>query len=186
MKRLLPFIAVLLTALSCQPDGPVLEIRGRIDSALDGQKVYFCPQPKPTADIVDTTVVKGGTFIFRIPADSLYIADITLSKRAPGYAERILIAVEPGILELSLGMPSSARGTPLNDTLQHWKEQLQGATSPEAAKSCTYETALHNPNIVGGYLYMLFQRGFDPEQNRVLDSLGYGKLIPDVTTRRQK
>ena len=186
MKRFLPFILVLFATLSCRPDGPMLEIRGRIDGDFEGQKIYFCPQPRPTADIVDSTVVRGGTFFFRIPADSLYMADITLSRRAPGFAERILLAVEPGILEVTLGAPSRAQGTPRNDQLQQWKEQLQGATSPEAAKSCTYETALHNPNIVGGYLYMLFQRGFDPEQNRVLDSLGYGKLIPDVTTRRQK
>ena len=113
------------------------------------------------------------------------MADLTLSRRAPGFAERILIAVEPGILEVSLGTPSHAQGTPLNDTLQQWKEQLQGAASPEEAKRCTYETVRRNHNLVGGYLYMLFRRGFDPEQNHLLDSLGYEKLIPDVTARRK-
>lgn len=185
MKKLLPFITVLLAATACKNAGPMLEIRGHISGEFDGQKIYFCPQPKPTADIVDSTVVKGGTFFFRIPADSLYMADLTLSRRAPGFAERILIAVEPGILEVSLGTPSQAQGTPLNDTLQQWKEQLQGAASPEEAKRCTYETVRRNHNLVGGYLYMLFRRGFDPEQNHLLDSLGYEKLIPDVTARRK-
>ena len=186
MTKLLPVITLLLATLSCNPEGPVLEIRGRIDGKFDGQKIYFCPQPKPTADIVDSTAVKGGTFFFRIPADSLYIADLTLSRRAEGFAERILIAVEPGILNVSLGAPSCAQGTPLNDTLQHWKEQLQGAASPEDARRYTYETVLQNPNLVGGYLYMLFRKGFDQQQNRVLDSLGYEKRMPDVTTRRKK
>ena len=177
---------VLSAALSCRPDSATLEIRGRISDTFDGQKIYFCPQPKPTADIVDSTVVKGGTFFFRIPADSLYIADITLSRRAPGFAERILIAVEPGVLDVSLGTPSSAQGTPLNDTLQQWKEHLQGAASPDEAKNHTFETIYRNRNIVGGYLYMLFRKGFDEEQLRVLDSIGYEPFIPDVSTRRQK
>lgn len=186
MKKLLPFILVLLSAMSCTPEGPVLEIRGHISGEFNGQKIYFCPQPKPTADIVDSTVVKGGAFFFRIPADSLYIADITLSRRAPGYAERILIAIEPGILDVTLGAPSSAKGTPLNDTLQQWKEQLQGAASPEEARNHTFETIYRNRNIVGGYLYLLFGKGFDQEQRRVLDSFGYEPFIPDVRTRGQK
>ena len=70
MKKILPFIAVLLAVAACRPDGPTLEIRGHIGDGFDGQIIYFCPQPHPTADIVDSTVVKGGTFLFRIPADS--------------------------------------------------------------------------------------------------------------------
>lgn len=185
MKRILPFIAVLLAVLSCNPDGPTLEIRGQIQGDFEGQKIYFCPQPRPTADIVDSTVVKGGTFFFRIPADSLYVADLTLSRRAPGFAERLLIAVEPGILDVTLGAPSRAQGTPVNDALQQWKEQLQGG-NPEVAKQGTFELIRRYPDAVGGYLYMLFGRLFDDEQRQLLDSLGYDKLLPDVSTRRQK
>jgi len=186
MKRLLPFIAVIFSALSCGPAGPSLEIHGRIAGDFEGQKIYFCPQPQPTADIVDSTVVKGGTFFFRIPADSLYVADITLSKRAPGYAERILIAVEPGILDITLGAPSSAQGTPLNNELQQWKEQLQGAPSPEEAKRCTFDIVYRHRDALGGYLFMLFRNWFDEDQRQALDSLAYEKLMPDVSTRKQK
>ncbi|MBQ6957385.1 MAG: DUF4369 domain-containing protein [Bacteroidales bacterium] len=186
MKRFLPFILVLFATLSCKPDGPMLEIRGRIDGDFEGQKIYFCPQPRPTADIVDSTVVRGGTFFFRIPADSLYMADITLSRRAPGFAERILLAVEPGILEVTLGAPSRAQGTPRNDQLQQWKEQLQGASSAEEAKRCTFDMVCRSHDAVGGYLYMLFRNSFDADQQHWLDSLGYDKLIPDVSTRRKK
>lgn len=185
MKRILPFIAVLLAATACKSDGPTLEIRGRIQGDFEGQIIYFCPQPHPTADIVDSTVVKGGTFFFRIPADSLYVADLTLSRRAPGYAERLLIAVEPGILDITLGTPSRAQGTPVNDALQQWKEQLQGG-DPDVAKRSTFDLVRHYPDAVGGYLYMIFGRLFDEEQRQLLDSLGYDKLIPDVSTRRQK
>lgn len=185
MKRILPFIAAVLAAISCKPDGPTLEIRGRIEGDLEGQKIYFCPQPHPTADIVDSTVVKGGTFFFRIPADSLYVADLTLSRRAPGYAERLLIAVEPGILDVTLGAPSHAQGTPVNDALQLWKEKMQGG-NPEEARLGTFELVRRYPDAVGGYLYMIFKNLFDQEQKHLLDSLGYEKLIPDVSTRRQK
>lgn len=185
MKRLLPFLAVLVAAVSCKPAGPALEIHGRIAGSFDGQKIYFCPQPHPTADIVDSTVVKGGTFFFRIPADSLYMADLTLSRRAPGFAERLLIAVEPGILDVTLGTPSRAQGTPVNDALQQWKEQLQGG-DPEAAKESTFTLVRRYPDAVGGYLYMIFGRLFDETQRQLLDSLGYDKLIPDVSTRGQK
>lgn len=185
MKRILPFIAVLFAVTACRPDGPTLEIRGQIGDDFNGQKIYFCPQPHPTADIVDSTVVKGGTFFFRIPADSLYVADLTVSRRAPGYAERLLIAVEPGILDVTLGAPSRAHGTPVNEALQAWKERLQGG-DPEDAKRSTFDLILRYPDAVGGYLYMLFGRLFDPEQRQQLDSLGYDKRIPDVSTRRQK
>lgn len=184
MKRLLPLITVLLAVISCKPAGPVLEIHGRIEGNFDGQKIYFCPQPHPTADIVDSTVVRGGAFFFRIPADSLYVADLTLSRRAPGFAERLLIAVEPGILEVTLGAPSHASGTPVNDALQQWKEQLQGTDSPEEAKRHTFELTCRYPDAVGGYLYLMFRNGFDEQQRQLLDSLGYDKLIPDVSTRR--
>lgn len=184
MKRLLPLITVLLAATSCRPAGPFLEVHGRIQGDFNGQKIYFCPQPHPTADIVDSTVVRGGAFFFRIPADSLYVADITLSRRAPGYAERILIAVEPGVLDVTLGAPSHAGGTPVNDALQQWKEQLQGAASPEEAKQHTFELTRRYPDAVGGYLYLMFRNGFDEAQRHLLDSLGYDKLLPDVTTRR--
>ena len=185
MKRVLPFITLLLLAASCGKQGPVLEIRGQISADFDGQKIYFCPQPEPTADIVDSTVVKEGTFFFRIPADSLYMADLTVSRRAPGYAERLLIAVEPGILEVSLGARSSARGTPLNDDLQVWKEQLQEASSPESACTQTFDLIRRHPNAVGGYLYLLFKNRLDEDQRQTLDALGYDKLLPDVTTRKQ-
>ena len=42
------------------------------------------------------------------------------------------------------------------------------------------------PDAVGGYLYMIFGRLFDETQRQLLDSLGYDKLIPDVSTRGQK
>lgn len=185
MSKIFVLTTLILLMSSCtQKNTDILYVNGTIDEQFNGQKIYFCPQPKPTADIVDSTIVRNGHFNFKIPADSCYVADITLSRRAPGFVERILIAVEPGTLEVCLAVPSKAGGTPKNDVLQSWKESFLNNTDREGFMDQTYKLILDNPDYLGGYLYSVFSNALDEQQTRTLDSLGYQSLIPDVTTRK--
>jgi len=172
------------SVVSCTTENDsVLTIRGKIDKKFDGFNVYFCPQPCPTAENVDSSVVKNGRFRFEIPADSSYIADLRISKRAQGYVERLLIAVEPGELEVSLGAPSTSRGTRKNEIIQKWKNEFQNADDMLRSVEVTYDCILGNPDYFGGFLYLMFKRVMSEEQLAVLDSLGYQKFIPDVTEK---
>lgn len=195
MKKFLFTLLTSFILLSCSDDkAGMLVIKGSIaDPALDGYPVYFRPQPFPTEDIVLSSTIKNGKFEFTIPADSLYIGDIVLTRSLDVQYEKLLVAVEPGVLHVDFGYVSSSYGTPLNDTLQTWKNFIMEnvlskmSTEPELAQrnfsERTAELIKNHPDAFGGYIYFVNAYSLDAKQVRELDSLGMNKLFPDVTKR---
>lgn len=171
----------------------MLHIKGSIDSRFNGYSVYFRPQPYPTEDIVVKSEIKDGKFEFHIPADSVYIADVMLSRSAHGNIEKLLLVVEPGELEMCLDRTSRSSGTPLNDTLQSWKDfivnniqTLKMAQIDQAQRLFEERTVTlikNNLNPLGGYIFMLNNSTFSQRNIEILDSLKIYKFIPDVTKR---
>ena len=49
--------------------------------------------------------------------------------------QRLLVVAEEGTLHANMGMNSSGIGTPLNNQLQHWKEQMESAGEKAALLS---------------------------------------------------
>lgn len=194
MKRILSIIFAILSLAACSRPESMLVINGSISDEFDGRLMYFCPQPKPTAEIVDSTIIKEGRFRFNIPADSVYVADLRLALSARGNVERLLIVVEPGILDVTMGYTSSSCGTALNDSLQCWKEFIaanmvgSGNDFQEFSKKFEERTVSligSNINPLGGFLFMMFGAGFNDTNRQKLLDFGIEEFIPDVSTRRK-
>ena len=106
------------------------------------------------------------------------MCDVTISNKARApFVQRLLVAVEPGTLNVRLDTVSSACGTPLNAFLQSWKEALQRGD----VESATMDIIRNNPNPLGGYLYYMYDRAMSESQKRELDSLGINTFRPDVS-----
>jgi len=203
------YLAILLFIIcGCHTaEKKTMNIEGRISSECDGQIIYLVPRPHPTSETVDSAYIANGSFSFSIPADSA-IYDITISRRANAYIQRLLIIAEEGTLHVNMGTNSSGSGTPLNDRLQHWKEQME-ATGEKAAllsqkinknkENDTIATILkkqresiyesfgdstlcfikQNMNPLGGYLFMTLENLFNEQQTNELKKLGIEKWRPE-------
>lgn len=183
-----------------------MNIEGMISSEYDGQIIYLVPRPHPTPETVDSAYITNGSFSFSIPADSA-IYDITISRRANAYIQRLLIIAEEGTLHVNMGTSSSGSGTPLNNRLQHWKQQMEAAgeratllsqkinknkgndtitVALKKQRENIYETfgdstlcfIKQNMNPLGGYLFMTLENMFNEQQTDELKKLGIEKWRP--------
>lgn len=171
------FIITAFLAIGCAEEATMM-IDGGIDRRYDGQTIFLVPVPYPTAESVDSTKVRNGRFRFKADASTVRMCDVTISNKAKApYVQRLLVVVEPGTLKVRLDTVSRAGGTPLNDTLQSWKEKLQEG---EDVESVTMDIIRKNPNPLGGYLYYVFERVMSGSQKRELDSLGINAFRPDA------
>lgn len=208
MSNVVSYLVILLfTFFSCHTvDRETMEIKGKIPSVQDGQIIYLVPRPHPTSETVDSAYIQNGTFFFSIPADSA-IYDLTIGRRTKTYVQRLLIIAEKGTLHVSMGENSSSNGTPLNNQLQHWKEQMEASEEAAALlsqkinknkgndtliatlrkqKERVYENfgdstfcfIKQNLNPLGGYLFMTLENMFSEQQTHELKQLGIEKWKP--------
>ena len=99
-------------------------IHGTMESALwNGKKIYLVPMfGKVDAAHVDSTIIKNGKFEFS--TDICEMKRITVEVAARYGTQDLLVVTEPGDIQVSIGKNSRACGTPENDSLQVWKDQL--------------------------------------------------------------
>lgn len=201
---------LLLCAVGCGKT-PQMIIRGTAPAECEGLNVYLVPQPDPSPDEVDSTVVRDGRFELRIDAEPVRMCDITLSRRSPVPFERLLVAIEEGELTVALGEVSSGEGTPLNDELSRWKDRLArtgdramqlrmqiGACDDESKTDSlerlvdeayaetdryTVELIERNPNPLGGYLFMMVERSLAPDAVDRLRRAGIERWKPQRRKR---
>ena len=202
------YLILLFCIRSCQPiTKKMMNIEGVVSSEYNGQIIYLVPRPHPTPETVDSAYIVNGTFSFSIPADSA-IYDIVISRRANAPIQRLLIVAEEGTLHANMDMNSSGIGTPLNNQLQHWKEQMESAGKKAALLSqkinknkkdntitailkkqrdsiyesfgdSTFCFIKQNLNPLGGYLFMTLEHMFNEQQANDLKRLGIEKWKPE-------
>ena len=99
-------------------------IHGTMESAQwDGKKIYLVPMfGHVDAAHVDSTIIKNGRFEFA--TDSCEMKRITVEVTARYGTQDLLVVTESGDIQVSIGKNSRASGTPENDSLQVWKDQL--------------------------------------------------------------
>ena len=99
-------------------------IHGTMESAnWDGKKIYLVPMfGHVDAAYVDSTIIKNRKFEFA--TDSCEMKRITVEVTARYGTQDLLVVTEPGDIQVSIGKNSRAGGTPENDSLQVWKDQL--------------------------------------------------------------
>lgn len=97
-------------------------IHGELDSdKWDGQYIFFVPMYDKEQIGVDSVKIKGRTFDFT--TDKSCVSDIRLSWRTRYGTQNLLVVYEPGDVSVKIDSVSSGGGTPLNDSLEAWKER---------------------------------------------------------------
>jgi len=193
---LLVFSVFLIT---CTNHNPVIE--GTLPSdRYDNEAVYWVPlegeHPKP----VDSTHIKKNTF--RLVISERNFGKMGVVRVRPllrlGLQE-ILVFAEEGTVNVHLDSISRATGTPLNETLQYWKDRKHSYDMDLYALRRKYRDAseddqssiknemenvslgYHNDvyqivvenkdNEIGKFLYTLHKGRFTPEQKEELNVL---------------
>lgn len=207
MMKFRPFLIVmmLLCAVGCRPSATMI-IRGTAPSECEGLNVYLVPQPFPKAEEVDSTVIREGRFEFRVDASQVRICDITISRKSPVPFQRLLVAIEPGELEVVIDTISVGGGTPMNDDLTEWKNVMTeaGTRADElraqilveddqavidslkqemeqgytVAGLRTVEIIERNLNPMGGFVYQSIERMLDEATRQRLIDLGIEEWKP--------
>lgn len=97
-------------------------VSGTLPSAKwDGQYVFFVPMTKTDSLGVDSVKIAGNTFDYVTTRSMTF--DIRLSWRTRYGIESLLMVAEPGNVAVRLDSVSSCVGTPLNDSLEVWKDR---------------------------------------------------------------
>lgn len=114
---------LLLNFFSCNSKSN-FTISGQLpDKTYDGEKIYLVPIENAIKERVDSAVIQNGKFSFegQILTPEIYVIR---AKPVLRYnLEELLVVREPGTLTVRLDKSSSVSGTPLNDSLQYWKER---------------------------------------------------------------
>ena len=205
LQKAFYILLVLLCAVGCKPSATMV-IRGTAPAECEGLNVYLVPQPFPKAERVDSTVIRDGRFEFKVDASQVRICDITISRKSKVPFQRLLVAVEQGELEVVIDEVSSSRGTPLNETLNQWKQVMSDAGNRAEvlrqmialqsdaavvdslkaemaqayaeAERRTIEIIENNLNPVGGFIYMSIGRKIDSVSRQRLIDLGIEEWKP--------
>lgn len=205
LQKAFYILLVLLCAVGCKPSATMV-IRGTAPAECEGLNVYLVPQPFPKAEQVDSTVIRDGRFEFKVDASQVRMCDITISRKSKVPFQRLLVAVEQGELEVVIDEVSSSRGTPLNETLNQWKQVMSDAGNRAEvlrqmialqsdaavvdslkaemaqayaeAERRTVEIIENNLNPVGGFIYMSIGRRLDSVSRQRLIDLGIEEWKP--------
>jgi hypothetical protein len=167
-KPIQPFTNILVVLLiffltACHTT-PQSYITGSIHGAnLEGKKVYLVPMYGPQdKEHVDSAFIHDHHFFFK--KDSTELAIVRVDYHYRYGLEDMLVITEPGQVKVTIGPISSCGGTPQNDSLQVWKEEVmrfrQNARSPSAAvrlKARTLRMAAHvKENPLHGFLQSIY------------------------------
>lgn len=122
MKKVL-FLLFALSALllSCGRRDGEYRIHGRVTANdLEGLQIFLVPLGHETAEFVDSVHIHDHEFFFK--GNEHWMCEIRLGKRYRDKGQNLLVATEPGDIYVTIGPDSSGGGTPLNDSLQVWKD----------------------------------------------------------------
>lgn len=99
-------------------------IHGTMESnRWDGKKIFLVPMfGLQDAAHVDSVVIKDGKFEF--VADTTEMKVIRVDYHYRDGVQDLLVVSEPGDIKVMVGANSISGGTPQNDSLQVWKDQI--------------------------------------------------------------
>jgi hypothetical protein len=115
-------LAVLLSVvvLSCNRAGQY-RIHGRVTSnELEGIQIFLVPVGHEEPWNVDSVYIHNHEFFFK--GNQHWMCTLRLDKYHRDKGQNLLVATEPGDIYVTIGPDSSGGGTPLNDSLQVWKD----------------------------------------------------------------
>ncbi len=122
-------LAVLALAMltACRQDKSYV-VEGSIYGGrnFEDQTIYLVPFSGSTAGKVDSATIHDGRFRFDGSAPKSDICILRMRPMMRLFIEELIIVREPGRVRVKLSDVSSAAGTPLNDSLQSWRDYKRG------------------------------------------------------------
>lgn len=119
-------VAVLATFISACDKGTsapagACHIHGTISEQYNDKRIFLVPLTGPqTAEYVDSIEIKDGRFEFT--TDTVMMAKILVDYHYRIGVQPLLVVTEPGDVQVVIDEVSSTTGTPLNDSLDKWKQ----------------------------------------------------------------
>lgn len=182
MKKNLIITSLLAAFLLCACQSDQYRIHGRVTSnELEGVKVFLVPYGHEERENVDSTLIHNHEFSFK--GNKHWMCTVRLIAHERYKGQDLLVATEPGDIFVTIGPDSRGGGTPLNDSLQVWKDltiehnrlygQLYDAGMKEEArkereayKERTREIArgVGEDSILGEFLLQLYPLPKEQEQ----------------------
>ena len=190
------YLVLLLIFAGCQ-SGRNFVIKGHLpDATTDGEWIFLVPLENASKERVDSVMIAKGAFQFKGSAEVPEIFIIRTKPILRLTLQELLVVKEPGKLIVEINKSSSVGGTPLNDSLQHWKEKKmmtdylyedlwgQFKIAGEAEKAVIKQKAdslntrivdfhfnfvrNNQDNVVGKFVNKIMGDSFSPEQKKSL------------------
>lgn len=191
--------SIMLFFLSCTSQHSVIE--GTLpDDQYDNETVYWVPFTDASPQTVDSTHIRKNTFRLEVSKyNRNKMGIVRVKPHFRPFLQEILVFTEAGTVQVKLDTFSSASGTPLNGTLQNWKnrkrqfdrevsalrvKQQSAATGDEAMIRAEIEQATdsyyddvfqmvwnNQNNEIGKFIYMQHKTSFTTKQNSILEEL---------------
>lgn len=125
IRNILPLFAILFACAlsSCEKD-KTYSIEGSIYGGrnFEDQTIYLVPFSGGASGGVDSAKVHDGRFRFDGVAEKDEICIVRMRPMMRLFIDEVLLVREAGHVHVNLSENSSASGTPLNDSLQCWRE----------------------------------------------------------------
>jgi hypothetical protein len=117
------YFLFLLIPAGCQ-NRSCYRIEGHLpDSSSDGEFIYLVPFENAVKERVDSTRIENNKFQFEGTVQTPEICILRTRPLLRLKLQELLVVKEPGIINVKFDSTSSACGTALNDSLQHWKDK---------------------------------------------------------------
>ena len=120
---MLAYCLFILIPAGCQ-NKSYYQIEGHLPNASgDGEFIYLVPFEDAVKERVDSTRIENNKFLFE---GTVQIPEIFILRTRPLLRlklQPLLVVKEPGRINVKIDSTSSACGTALNDSLQHWKDK---------------------------------------------------------------
>lgn len=130
MKRLVLILLTVVAMSSCSDDNKYI-----IDGALyggtsfEGETIYLVPFVNATEENVDSATIHNGRFRFEGSIEGNEVCILRMRPMMKLFIKELIFVKEPGHISTLLSKTSSAKGTPLNDSLQAWNQYKFGIDS---------------------------------------------------------
>ncbi|MGD9928404.1 MAG: DUF4369 domain-containing protein [Mangrovibacterium sp.] len=112
----------ILTLFSCKKETNFI-LKGNLpDSAFDGEYIFLAPLENAIRERVDSVLIANGKFTIKSQVDQPEIYVVRTRPLLRLQLQELIVVKEPGNLQATIGNNSAITGTPLNDSIQHWKE----------------------------------------------------------------
>ncbi len=123
MKNLIILLTSIFLLISCS-DKEKYTIDGAVYAGgnFEGEMVYLVPFFRSTSDSrIDSATIQNSRFHFEGEVSGSEVYEIRFRPMMELFLDKLVVIKEPGSVWVILNRPSTAQGTPLNDSLQTWR-----------------------------------------------------------------